>query len=88
MGKNKPNTSSKNLKVQEKARDISSVPQAVTHSQVYMYVPNLIGYFRFIFLAISPYFALDKQRWAGFFWFYLLSYGLDFFDGKAARAFD
>ena len=60
----------------------------VTHFQVATYVPNLIGYSRFIFLAMSPYWALDKEKWylAGL--SYGMSYFLDIWDGKAARAFN
>lgn len=60
----------------------------VSHFQVAMYVPNLIGYSRFIFLAICPYWLLNEDDWFLGFFCYGMSYFLDVFDGKAARAFN
>ena len=62
------------------------MPEA-THFRVATYVPNLIGYARFIFLMICPYWAFaDNWWWTGI--MYGMSYFLDFFDGKAARVYD
>lgn len=58
------------------------------HSDVAFFIPNLIGYSRFISLALSLYFTLNKAHW---YWFVLsfgMSYALDAVDGKAARHFD
>ena len=56
-----------------------------THAQVALFIPNLIGYARFIFLGASAYFACDKAQWHMFFLCYGMSYFLDALDGMAAR---
>ena len=53
-----------------------------------LFIPNLIGYSRFLSLALSLYFALSKTQWHLFCICFGMSYGLDAIDGKAARAFD
>ena len=58
----------------------------VTELQVLFYVPNLIGYARFIFLMLSTYYAFSDSQWLLFPIFYLLAFILDAFDGMAARA--
>ena len=60
----------------------------VTPAQVMVYIPNLIGYGRFISLFVSVYFAFGSQHWHLFLTFYALSQFLDAFDGMAARKFD
>ena len=60
----------------------------LTHTKIATFVPNLIGYIRFILLLISPYFALSKDYWYVFAICYSLSYLLDAVDGHAARYFD
>ena len=52
------------------------------------FIPNLIGYARFVSLALSTYFALDKSQWHLFCICYGTSYFLDALDGAAARKFD
>ena len=59
-----------------------------SHLYVSLFVPNLIGYARFVTLAVSFYYALDKAQWQKFCFFYSASYGLDALDGRAARMFD
>ena len=60
----------------------------VRHFDVATYIPNLIGYARFFFLAISPYWAFSEELYYVSFICYFTSYFLDVFDGKAARAFN
>jgi len=50
---------------------------------VYLFVPNIIGYFRIIFAFVSYYYAYSN--WQLMVFFYLLSQLLDAFDGWAAR---
>ena len=59
-----------------------------THTDVAFFIPNLIGYARFISLALSFAFAVNKERWPEFCICYGISYALDMLDGKAARMFD
>ena len=56
--------------------------------EITTFVPNLIGYARFILLFASPYFALSKDKWQYFVICYSLSYLLDAADGNAARYFN
>ena len=59
-----------------------------SHIGVALFIPNLIGYARFVSLAVCPMFALDKANWHWFLFCYCLSYALDAVDGRAARMFD
>lgn len=52
-------------------------------TNVFLYVPNLIGYARILLLGCSFYYILDDYRLA--LGLYGLSYTLDAFDGLAAR---
>ena len=58
----------------------------VTEAQVMMYVPNLIGYARFLFLLGSTYFAFSENYWLLYPIFYGIASLLDMADGMAARA--
>lgn len=58
----------------------------VTEGQVMMYVPNLIGYARFLFLLGSSYFAFSENYWLLYPIFYGIASLLDMADGMAARA--
>uniref|UniRef100_A0A670J9I3 CDP-diacylglycerol--inositol 3-phosphatidyltransferase n=1 Tax=Podarcis muralis TaxID=64176 RepID=A0A670J9I3_PODMU len=53
---------------------------------IFLFVPNLIGYARIIFAFVAFYFMPTSHIIASF--FYLLSGFLDAFDGYAARALD
>ena len=53
----------------------------MTH--ILLYVPNIIGYFRLLFMVLSWYFAFTNQTL--FLSFYAASYLLDMADGYAAR---
>ena len=53
-----------------------------------MYIPNLIGYGRFILLWISTAFAFSKDRWILYPVLYGTAYILDALDGHAARTFN
>lgn len=56
-------------------------------NKVFLFVPNLIGYARFIFYLIS--FACHSLgNWQLCFGFYVLAFILDEFDGRAARAYN
>lgn len=61
---------------------------ALSHAEIATFIPNLIGYTRFLLLFISPYFALSKDKWYLFAICYSLSYLLDAVDGNAARYFN
>lgn len=52
-------------------------------TSIYLYIPNIIDYFRFVFMIISFYFSYSNPTL--FLIFYFLSFALDFFDGQAAR---
>ena len=52
---------------------------------VWLFVPNLIGYFRILTGLWAFGAARDPSRWAEFFCCYAVSYGLDAVDGVAAR---
>ena len=58
-----------------------------THFQVFTYYANLIGYSRFIFLMMSPYWAF-ADNWLLCGVCYGLSYLLDCFDGYTARLYN
>ena len=59
----------------------------VRHVDVAFYVPNLIGYFRFLSLVGSVFFAANPhwKTYSLFLAMYGFSYFLDIFDGMAAR---
>ena len=61
-----------------------------THLDVLLYVPNLIGYLRFIFNFISVRYAFDPsdESWMRFVFYYSISQMLDAIDGTAARKFN
>ena len=61
---------------------------SLSHSEIALFIPNLIGYTRFLLLFVSPYFVLSKTHWYWFVICYSLSYLLDAADGNAARAFN
>ena len=50
---------------------------------VFLYVPNIIGYSRLVLLGCSCYYILDSYRLGLL--LYIISAGLDAFDGLAAR---
>lgn len=54
-------------------------------SNVWLFVPNLIGYVRFLTGFAAFWYAFDPINTPQFFGFYLLSYALDACDGVAAR---
>ena len=58
----------------------------VTHAQVAMFIPNLIGYSRFALLFAAPYFI--HSNWQAFIGCYAGSQLLDAVDGNAARYFN
>lgn len=56
-------------------------------NKVFLYIPNIIGYLRFIFYLVSfIYHSLDN--WQLCISFYAIAFILDEFDGRAARAYD
>ena len=67
---------------------VAKAQSCTTHAQVAFFIPNLIGYARFISLAVSAYYAFDTERWHWFVFWYGMSYFLDALDGAAARRFD
>jgi len=58
----------------------------ITHRDVLLYIPNIIGYSRIIFACLAFYYMFDS--YVLFFIFYSLSAILDIADGHAARAFN
>ena len=58
--------------------------------KVATYLPNLIGYLRFISLCISTHMAVSprEKKWVWFVFFYGLGYVLDAFDGACARRYN
>jgi CDP-diacylglycerol--inositol 3-phosphatidyltransferase len=56
--------------------------------QVAAFVPNLIGYSRFMLLLACPYVSHSDTLWPLFIVFYGLSQLLDAVDGNAARYFN
>ena len=59
-----------------------------SHLDVAFFVPNLIGYARFLLLMCAPYYAFDDDKYLWFVVFYLSSELLDAVDGNAARYFN
>lgn len=62
--------------------------KTTTHFGVACFIPNLIGYARFAFLFLCPYFVAQEEGWRWYVLCYSVSQILDAFDGKAARAFN
>ncbi|MGF1538951.1 MAG: CDP-alcohol phosphatidyltransferase family protein [Pleurocapsa sp.] len=56
-------------------------------NRVFLFVPNIIGYFRFGFYLAS-FTAHAFHNWRLCFIFYIIGFVLDEFDGRAARAFN
>ncbi len=56
-------------------------------NKVFLFIPNLIGYFRFLFYLIS-FISHSLGSWQLCISFYAIAFILDEFDGRAARAFD
>jgi CDP-alcohol phosphatidyltransferase len=55
------------------------------HNNVFLFIPNLIGYTRVILAACSLYFMRWHPKYCT--WLYIVSCLLDAFDGMAARRF-
>ena len=60
----------------------------VSSLQILFYIPNIIGYARFMLLVVSIYYALSDDEWIAFTCAYSAGYILDAVDGHAARAFN
>ena len=71
-----------------KSDNAAAKAQNCTHAQVAFFIPNLIGYARFISLGVSAFYAFDTERWHWFVFWYGMSYFLDALDGAAARRYD
>ena len=56
-------------------------------NKVFLYVPNIIGYVRFIFYLIS-FISHSLGNWQLCISFYVIAFILDEFDGRAARAYN
>ena len=56
-------------------------------NKVFLFIPNIIGYFRFVFYLIS-FVCHSLGNWQLCIGFYVIAFILDEFDGRAARAFD
>lgn len=64
---------------------MSFLSQITTTRNVWLFVPNLIGYTRIISGLAAFAYAYDAQSYTTFFYLYMFSYGLDALDGVAAR---
>ena len=60
------------------------------HIDILFYLPNIVGYLRFIFNFISVRYAFDPsdESWIRFIVFYSISQMLDAIDGALARKFN
>ena len=56
-------------------------------NKVFLFVPNLIGYARFVFYAIA-FISHSLGSWQLCISFYAIAFILDEFDGRAARAYN
>lgn len=63
---------------------LSSSP-LINHNNVFLFIPNIIGYTRVILAASSLYFMRWHPKYCT--WLYIVSCLLDAFDGMAARRF-
>ena len=55
-------------------------------NKVFLFVPNIVGYFRFVFYLIS-FISHSFGSWQLCIIFYAIAFILDEFDGRAARDF-
>ena len=56
-------------------------------NKVFLFIPNIIGYFRFFFYLIS-FISHSLGKWQWCISFYAIAFILDEFDGRAARAYN
>lgn len=56
-------------------------------NQVFLFIPNIIGYFRFIFYLVS-FICHSLGSWQLCMGFYAIAFILDEFDGRAARTYN
>jgi len=66
--------------------DSKPLPPGFKYPHFLLYVPNLIGYFRFISMLVSWFYAFSHP--SVFFVCYFISYLLDALDGVMARRLD
>lgn len=59
----------------------------ITSTNVLLYIPNLIGYFRVLCTLAFLYLCKDDTQWHVAITLYFVSFAADLFDGMAARAF-
>jgi len=57
----------------------------INHNNIFLFIPNIIGYTRVILAASSLYFMRWHPKYCT--WLYIISCLLDAFDGMAARKF-
>lgn len=57
----------------------------INHNNVFLFIPNIIGYTRVVLAASSLYFMRWHPKYCT--WLYIVSCLLDAFDGMAARQF-
>src|SRR5271155_5751566 len=57
----------------------------INHNNIFLFIPNIIGYTRVILAACSLYFMRWHPKYCT--WLYIISCLLDAFDGMAARQF-
>jgi hypothetical protein len=57
----------------------------INHDNIFLFIPNIIGYTRVILAASSLYFMRWHPKYCT--WLYIVSCLLDAFDGMAARKF-
>jgi hypothetical protein len=57
----------------------------INHNNIFLFIPNMIGYTRVVLAASSLYFMRWHPKYCT--WLYIISCLLDAFDGMAARKF-
>ena len=70
-----------------RTRSSTSKTQAVTSTDVLLYIPNLIGYLRVFCTLLFVYLCQNQNQWHIALAAYIISFSLDLFDGMAARHF-
>lgn len=80
-------TKAKDQSTTEKSKEIKELKSSLdTDDNIFLFIPNIIGYFRIIFALISFYYMQTDYVKATI--FYATSSLLDAFDGYAARCFN
>lgn len=60
----------------------------VKHWHVFLYLPNIVDYIRYVLAIKGMYYAFVKEQWLYFIVYYFFAIVMDAFDGKLARMFN